>query len=121
MSLDSFNPNLVPRLNTWATYIPGRTTKKPFSTHRIAAHAKSALKASHTGIIYEYVNEEWVERYKVTEEDYNNRKCMYCGKEESRGGGWPNSHYLSNRWVPGEWRIEWSNYNCKRNSGEQNE
>ena len=114
MSLDSFNPNLVPRLNTWATYIPGRTTKKPFATHRIASHAKSALKVSHTGIIYEYVDEVWVERYKVTQEDYDNRKCEYCGFRENRGTDYADSHYLSSKWVPNEWRIEWYNYKCKR-------
>jgi len=70
-----FNPNMKPTMNVWATYIPTRSTKPKFSTHRLLTHAKSAIGQS-LGIIYEYVDGEWVERWR--RDEYDTKICAGC-------------------------------------------
>lgn len=109
-----FDPNVKPTLNLWATYIPTRTTKPKFSTHRIVAHAKSALGSS-SGIIYEFVDGEWVERYRRDESDELTGKkvCDGCGSPHSyprynpSRKPVPGGRYLHGGWRKGEFVYEW--------------
>jgi hypothetical protein len=108
-----FNPNTKPRLNTWATYVPGRSTKAAFSTHRLPSHAKSALGSS-VGIIYEHVDGEWTERFRRDAPD--DARCAGCGaphRYRRVPGSWrqeevPGGAYLHGSWAKGDGFVyEW--------------
>lgn len=129
MTLD-FNPNLKPRMNTWASYVPGRSTKPEFSTHRLPAHAKSAL-GSAVGIIYEWVDDEWVERFR--RDKLQVKVCAGCGSPHVWRKVYRDEHdrygrsvkdeggkYLHGSWQPGNDVFEylyWCGYKkCKDES-----
>lgn len=108
-----FDPNVKPRLNVWATYVPGRSTKAAFATHRLRAHAMSALGCG-VGIIYEFVDGEWKERSRRDEPD--EARCAGCGAPHAYRrvpGSWrqevvPEGKYLHGGWAKGdEFKYEW--------------
>lgn len=84
MTIDDFDPNAKgePRVPVWATFIPSRTPN--FKTHTQRSHAINALNNSaqyaRSGIIYEFVDGEWVE-WDRFEEPTN---CAHCKKELER-------------------------------------
>ncbi len=109
MKLD-FNPNAKPDLKAWATYIPTRSTKPKFATHRTVGHAKSAL-SHYVGIIYEFVDGEWMEIFRRDVPD--EMVCIGCKVPHSsrpvknHRGYWglervPGGRYLHGRWKRGE-------------------
>lgn len=103
MTLD-FDPNLKPRMNVWATYIPSRSTRAAFATHRLRSHAKSALTSS-VGIIYEHVDGEWVERFRRDEPD--EMVCAGCGAPhlyQRKPGQWRSLTVAGGRYLHGSWR-----------------
>lgn len=87
--IDEFNPNAKgdPKMPVWASYIPSRSPA--FKTHTLRSHAINALnnRASYgsPGIIYEYIDGEWVEWDRMEEPTH----CAHC---RSKLGG-PNRYY----------------------------
>lgn len=79
-SLDSFDPN-SPTVGVWATYIPSRKPK--FKVHKTRGHAKSAFHYVSTGILYESVDGEWVERHRSDGWE-KSPNCSGCGADVVR-------------------------------------
>lgn len=59
-----FDPNKValPEF-TWATYIPDRNPN--FKVHKNRGHALNAVDYRKNYILYQRVNDEWIERYRI--------------------------------------------------------
>lgn len=63
-----FNPNKPPERIEWATYVPDRTTKRKFSTHKNRGHALNAAGGSRDAIVYRWDGAQWIEVARI--EDY---------------------------------------------------
>lgn len=106
MSNIDFDPNIKgPQQHKWATYIPYRSTKPKFCTHRIASHAKSALRSG-IGIIYCLEDGKWVEVFRRDETDKATGKlvCAGCGRAHKYATDPPaqENPYLHGRWRAGD-------------------
>jgi|SRR5688572_23628685 len=112
--IETFDPNKEPS-TPFATYVPSRTTKARFSTHRTLGHAKNAIKGNE-GILYQWVQGVWVEMFRMTKEEIKNQVCCYCG-EPARDYKHPDgSHYLHSRWSKdGDLKVEYYDRTCERN------
>jgi hypothetical protein len=70
----------------WASYVPGRSTKKEFSLHSNRGHALNALQGGGKGILYRWDKEknEWIE-FARCEGNLNTRThCDKCGDALTR-------------------------------------
>lgn len=96
----NFNPNdaNAPQLPKWATYIPGR--RPEFKLHKQKGHATNAVGNHKCGIVYEYVDNEWVERYRLDRKDI---VCAIEGCDNRSKYHYYNSVYTlpGRRWVDG--------------------
>jgi hypothetical protein len=72
-----FNPNIPAKRKEffWATYIPDR--RPEFKMHTKRAHALNAAQYRNNYILYQWVDNEWVERSRL--ENFYDQKCHYCG------------------------------------------
>ena len=90
MEMIDFDPNSKrdPKAPVWATYIP---TRRPnFKTHTSLGHAVNAIGyrfPNNEGIIYEFVDNEWVEHDRYERP----KNCAHCGSEFPT----PSSYYYA--------------------------
>lgn len=78
--LIDFDPNETnkPQAPQWATYFPDRAPKFKVHTHR--GHALNAFQERSTGILYEYLDNKWIERIQLSG-DRRPSSCGRCGRE----------------------------------------
>lgn len=82
-----FDPNQKgnkPPAPRFATYIPDR--RPEWKIHSALGHAKNAFQYRSNAILYEYIDEEWVERARIEDKprSYNNQSpCSNCGLDRN--------------------------------------
>lgn len=98
-----FDPNekKQPKTPVWATYIPSRTPEWKLHTNRghainaINNRASTGYGQGSPGIIYEYVDGEWVEWDRYERPD----RCAHCGgafrSSKGENSWWSTSYRLS--------------------------
>lgn len=98
----------------WATYIPDRTPN--FKIHKQINHAKSAFQYRNNAILYERVDEEWIERYRRELDGADHpRYCQWCEKDTYDEGISKWSSYYAGSFIwpkTGELVTHWVCYDC---------
>jgi hypothetical protein len=80
--MTEFDPNksFIGERPQWSTYVTSRSPK--FKLHTKKNHATAALTTHRGGIIYQWIDDQWVERSRYPTK--NPDQCAHCGDEEVR-------------------------------------
>jgi hypothetical protein len=76
--LDGFNPNKLPPVIEWATYVPGRRTDSAFKMHKRKSDALSAVSTESILYHYDHSSRQWIEVYR--EDGLGPAQCELCHK-----------------------------------------
>jgi len=86
--MDDFDPNNLKRRDMiWATYFPDR--KPPFKVYSNRGHALSSFMYRESGVLYNMIDDKWVEVYKLEPREERVTHCELCGEHEK---------YLTRKW-----------------------